>query len=353
MKILVTAVYLLAAVNGLRLLKSLPNNGPVRSGPVRSGPVQSPQKALVLHTYVFGDLPPLFDAFLKTVEKSGADLVIVGDNAPEKLPENVRHHKVSWEGLVQETERIFSLAPGTLATLRGAPRYKVCDLKPFAHVMFPSLIKKYKFFGWVDNDVFLGNLDPLIERLRKSHADFDTGAPFKESFGPISVMRNTPVMSNLTFIMDSPEKRERIVRGVLHSPKTQGFAEWGGKANIRIGDSMTGFLKEAQNTHRIKMKFGFPIMNDWWCHAEAKAAERRLWQEEVQTGTGKGMGSEVSRQSGCRCDVDLTGKRTSIRTADQHEVMLCHLQMGKGLKSLAKVDLNAEKWSYSYPAGIH
>ena len=55
--------------------------------------------------------------------------------------------------------------------MNGA-RGKLPDMKPMYGAMFHDLLTSYTHWGWMDIDMVMGDLSPLIKQLR--HYDVDT-----------------------------------------------------------------------------------------------------------------------------------------------------------------------------------
>jgi len=95
---------------------------------------------LVMMTSIFGTnpLPPYFPMFLRSIQRSGADGIVIGGDAMElkdMLPPNVRHIPLTWEGLHNLiSNKLFNGTP--LPGFQAATPYKVIDVKPLYGFLF-------------------------------------------------------------------------------------------------------------------------------------------------------------------------------------------------------------------------
>ena len=86
-------------------------------------------------TLVFGTntLPPYFPMFLRSIQGSGADRIVIGGNVMELkniLPTDVWHIPLTWEGLHDLiSNKLFNGTP-LPAGFQAAKLYKVIDSKP-------------------------------------------------------------------------------------------------------------------------------------------------------------------------------------------------------------------------------
>jgi len=124
------------------------------ASPYCAGPV-APRHRINLMTAIFRDATVGPDEarlhhlpiFLKSVERSGVDVTIVGEIPPEiRLPANVAHVPMTWSSLCDlVSERVFGGDP--VDHLRAASAYKVIDLKPLFGLLFADELAGYDFWG--------------------------------------------------------------------------------------------------------------------------------------------------------------------------------------------------------------
>ena len=102
--------------------------------------------------------------------------------------------------------------------------YKVCDFKPTFGQVFSEYLEGFDYWGYIDPDVIVGNLDRFLtsEKL----ADYDVVSGGRNNItGYMTLYRNTEAMNSL--YKKSPDH----IR-VINSPKNFRFDENGGKRNI-------------------------------------------------------------------------------------------------------------------------
>lgn len=99
----------------------------------------------------FGALPFYTVHFLASCALSPHILwVIHSDQKPPKLPKLTGN--VVWQQIFNLNERIASVFPEH-AKPRDNWGHKLCDLKPFWHLIFPGVSKPTEYQGWCDWDV--------------------------------------------------------------------------------------------------------------------------------------------------------------------------------------------------------
>lgn len=89
--------------------------------------------------------------------------LLLGDAAPTTLhwPSNCKFHHVSLRMLLQRARSALGTAPATLPVAGGAS--KVSDLKPMLAHLYPELLHGCDFWGWLQEDQFLGDLRAFLD----------------------------------------------------------------------------------------------------------------------------------------------------------------------------------------------
>lgn len=92
-----------------------------------------------------------------------------------------------------------------------------CDLRPFYGLLFPERYEGYDWWGWIDLDMVMGDVDRLLPPLLDGDHDVVT---FKKRYlsGNFSLLRNTPEVCAMP--LKSPEWR-----WVVAQPRYCGFDE--------------------------------------------------------------------------------------------------------------------------------
>ena len=137
----------------------------------------------------FGSFPNYFPLFLKSCERnSGYDWLIFTDNYSQySYPENVKVFHTTFEELKKRVERAFPFP------VKLPFPYKLCDFKPAYGLIFREELSDYKYWGYCDVDLILGNLTRFLdeEQLRRYQKHF--------YLGHMCIYENTDDMRTLFF----------------------------------------------------------------------------------------------------------------------------------------------------------
>lgn len=137
------------------------------------------RKIVLIATY-FGTVPSYFNLWLKSAEhNSGIDFLFYSDCDTEKyepLPKNVKFIKTSFNGLKERFQKHFDF-PIVLET-----PYKFCDYKPAYGYVFWDDISQYDYWGHVDIDAILGDIEKFLP-----NDDYDK----IYQFGHLCIYKNT------------------------------------------------------------------------------------------------------------------------------------------------------------------
>lgn len=121
----------------------------------------------------FGKLPSYFPLFLKSCEpnKNFDWLIVTNDKTRYKYPKNVHVMYMSFENFKKKIQSKFSFK------ICLKQYQKLCDYKPSYGYIFEDEIKKYKFWGYCDIDVILGDLSDFLTQdiLDKYDKIFELG----------------------------------------------------------------------------------------------------------------------------------------------------------------------------------
>jgi hypothetical protein len=262
----------------------------------------SKQNNIVMFTAIFGKSPAYLPLFLRSIKDADISLVIIGTPIAYELPPNVRHANISWAGFVSlVSTRLFN--GQALNSLNYATMYKVCEFKPlFAH-LFPEYVTGFEWWGYMDNDLIVGNVRKFLTAEILHSSDLVTIVPGR-TWGPFTLMRNTALMNNLFKLSARP------LRDIFDSADYYCFDEWGCKPSDFRG-SMTETL----------LAWGDDLGLRW--HSGSIAVG---WD-------GLCVGVNSSHCAECTFTGSVDSHSSELTFKDDsgsvYDVLLCHFQMGK------------------------
>lgn len=162
------------------------------------------------------------------------------------MPANVEHHAWTLEALLRRLQRTVGVrlrslgASGVLAN--GVSAAKVNDFKPMWGEAFESELRRFEWWGYMQEDVVLGDLRSLVTPALLGRADvicpFD--APLNSS-GILMLMRNVAAINRLW-------RASADAARVLAAPSYQVFDEWWGAAR----DGMPALLGREAAAGRLR-----------------------------------------------------------------------------------------------------
>eukprot|EP00930_Biecheleria_cincta_P021163 TRINITY_DN15741_c0_g1_i1.p1 TRINITY_DN15741_c0_g1~~TRINITY_DN15741_c0_g1_i1.p1 ORF type:complete len:404 (+),score=75.21 TRINITY_DN15741_c0_g1_i1:57-1268(+) len=319
--------------------------------------------SMVLFTWIFGEeyaSKPLFKAFLASAAGCGVDVVVLGDAWPASVarPGNVRHVNLSWQSLISLLEDKI-MGGERLHAMRDAARShnykKVIDFKPMTNYLFPDLMKGYDWWGWMDNDLMLGDLSTtLLPRLQQSNTDVwneQVQKPSKSNFarsygvcyshGPFTVLRTASAASSLL----TREPYREIARLVPRESSIVSFDEngWIVKNYTR---SFSGILLSASKTSEIVMSKLIPEVldvNDQRCLDDdaSSALDCSFCRFHAQPAAGHDAISVL--------DYSKIG-RSVLQNKDGSDIVFCHMQKGKRIPNFDDVlTMNLNAFELTFP----
>ena len=213
----------------------LPHGQQVQVLHVTEPDASKPAKSrLVLMTAVFGvrSLPPYIPMFLRSIQESGADGIIIGDldmDLKDHLPPNVKHIPLTWDGLHDLiSHKLFGGTP--LKRFQDASGYKVIDVKPLYGFLFSEYIQDYEFWAHVDTDIIFGNIIRFMSPLMDQ---FDVITPLRRpnqckpekpcylTYGPFTAYRNVQKITELFRLIEAD------LYETLNTVEFYSIDEWG------------------------------------------------------------------------------------------------------------------------------
>lgn len=198
--------------------------------------------------------------FAETASSSGANILLIGDVPPPfALPTKVRHHSISWDGMMKLAAEKLNL---NVAEMKNATMYKVNDFKPLFAYIFPELVEGFDWWGHCDNDLILGDVASVVARYQ-STSDIISGSPDHSTWGPFTLFRNTPAINALF-------KRATIsLDKIFANPRPLCFDEWGSCGYKRWpGASMAGIVDSNAEALGLRVQRGVGVEAVWdgFCH---------------------------------------------------------------------------------------
>lgn len=146
---------------------------------------------------------------------------------------------VEWKPLLfKNVEAVNQVASIVLETpCRKESGLALSDLRPMLAELFPQRVDGYEWWGWVEVDVVLGDLDRLLKPLLDKN---DTISMFPRTVsGPLMLFRNKPEVNQLF--------RQGNWRWVLNEPSYCNFEEVQGAhvAGFHKDGGITKLLRES------------------------------------------------------------------------------------------------------------
>ena len=213
----------------------VPRDRQVQAFHVTEPDASKPAKSrLVLMTAVFGvsPLPPYIPMFLRSIQESGADGIIIGDpdmDLKDHLPPNVKHIPLTWDGLHDLiSHKLFGGTP--LKRFQDAGGYKVIDVKPLYGFLFSEYIRDYEFWAHVDTDIIFGNIAEFMNPLMDQYDvisplirpdECEPEKPCFITYGPFTAYRNVPVITELFRLIETD------LYETLNTAEFYSIDEWG------------------------------------------------------------------------------------------------------------------------------
>lgn len=117
-------------------------------------------KNVVLISLYFGKYPNYFNLWLKSAEKNkNIDFFMYGDcdiSQYSCIPDNVKFFNISFDEIKKKIQSKFDF------DIKLDTPYKLCDYKPVYGYLFENDIKDYKYWGHIDIDTILGDIESFL-----------------------------------------------------------------------------------------------------------------------------------------------------------------------------------------------
>ena len=194
---------------------------------------------------------------------------LVGDSQPaaSHWPTNVKFHRMALQAMVRRAHIALGVRLSSIPVAGGAS--KISDLKPMLAHLLPEYLVGCDFWGYLQEDQFLGDLrafldDDLLDR-------YDTISPLPAPYhhaGPFMVYRHTPHV-------DALYRRSLEWRTAATAPTYMGFDEWW---SPWLTDHMPATVRREAAAGRIRAYVAQPqVDNKVWLQDDyVYAAEESL-----------------------------------------------------------------------------
>ena len=148
-----------------------------------------------------GEWPKFINLFLQSCNKNkNADFILCSTQAPsQKLPRNICHIKMEAKEIINRIESIIKIS------LEQTACHKISDLKPFYGLAFQDLLRNYKFWGFCDVDIILGNTKKVLNQKLINEYDIFSACSW-QIVGHFSVLRNRKNINQLGFEIPNLKK---------------------------------------------------------------------------------------------------------------------------------------------------
>lgn len=149
-----------------------------------------------------GSWPPWSRLFFISAEKNRyVDFILLCEEAPPfAVPNNV------YTNIVTKKDIILRLNKATGLALTSITGHKLCDFKPFYGLVFSDFLEKYKFWGFCDFDMMLGDLSKLLTPEFLGGIDVFS-AHDKQIVGHFTFVRNNDALNHACFSIEGWQKR--------------------------------------------------------------------------------------------------------------------------------------------------
>lgn len=321
---------------------------------------------VLLATFIFGRAAQnrkYVQTFIWSAATSGVDIVLVGDFAPTwptgyELPPNIYKFTVTWNQLVDQVRDVVfnGTEPGNLRETKKM--YKVIDLKPLFGVLFPKLFQDYAWWGYLDNDMIVGNLRRALTRgQRLENFDIICGIEQEYSWGPLMLYRNVPKVNNLY------KWAERPLTDLFATKMIRFFDEWGGgndrnhievfKSNYK--STMAGIIDHHREKLGLRWSGGnIPGVWDGFCDPNIQRFGKEAWNKT--TNCNECIFRHHAGEKGeARLDQNCFGRRPCKKI-----VFYCHFQKFKNKviepslteDLLRRMETRQQDWRINFKSGV-
>ncbi|EHK2427507.1 hypothetical protein KCL47_003063 [Clostridium perfringens] len=184
----------------------------------------------------FGKLPNYFSLFLKTCEYNPDFnwLIVTDDKAEYCYPPNVERVYMSFDELRELIQSKFDFE------ISLEKPYKLCDFRPAYGFIFEEYLSDFRFWGYCDTDMLIGNINKFItdELLEKYDKFF--------CLGHMALFRNNADDRRLFM---SKIKGKYWYKEAFTNPQNVIFDE---------------DCRSSQNIHKIYLKRGKRVLEEDW-----------------------------------------------------------------------------------------
>jgi len=145
--------------------------------------------------------------------------------------------------------------------------FKVVDVKPLAPVVVSNVIDAYKWWGFIDNDMWLGDIrGKILPLIARDDVDFygikeyvnAWGTHTGPSFGAFTLTRSEP---KVTYNLLLTPHAIGVIRKILDTASPQCFSEWGNPGFNCMGYeySYSGLAKRAARRGHVRVAGSYGV----------------------------------------------------------------------------------------------
>ena len=184
---------------------------------------------------------------------------IVGDQKPGTFgwPDNCRFHKLTVSDVMKRAQQVLGASPGSLEIAGTAS--KISDFKPMLAALYPEMVEGCGFWGYMQEDQFLGSMRSFLDEPMLSA--FDTISPLPQPMynaGPFMLYRRSKQV-------DALYRRSAEWRRVVRDPSYMVFDEWWGPS---LRDHMPAVIGREARQGRLRA---------YTAQGLGDAADKKVW----------------------------------------------------------------------------
>ena len=200
-------------------------------------------KLLIFCIPYFGKWPDYTRLFIESCRWNKCAEFLFFSNIPinvENLPDNVKVVHMEIEEFFQRAEKVLEMP------IKIKDTHKVCDFRPFFGLIFSDYFSDYKFWGYCDIDIVLGDIGKVVNRDYLANAEIFS-AHHHQVVGHFTILKNNDKINNLCFKIEDYENR-------INKLQTT-FMDEGGFADVLRAEKDIKWLKPKALSEELNENF--------------------------------------------------------------------------------------------------